>query len=68
MSRCREVDRIIRQLRIDNADLTVKPGTRHYKLFKGAKFLGILPYGLRTEGINQDLRSQLRRAGVRVRV
>ena len=55
-----------RQLAKDNPQLEVVNGGKHITLLIDGRLIGILPYGMRKQGMNQNLRAQLRREGLTV--
>jgi hypothetical protein len=55
-----------RRLQKANPQLRVVNGSKHIKLMLGPRLVGILPYGMRAQGMNPGLKARLRRAGLKV--
>jgi len=56
--------RLVAELRRLNPQAQISNGRRHYVIKVNGKLVGILPYGQAKEGLDYNLRSQLRRAGL----
>ena len=55
-----------KRLTRDNPQLRVVNGSKHIKLMIGPRLIAILPYGFRKQGMDKNLRAQLRSEGLKV--
>ncbi len=63
----RDTERIIARMKEKNPGIRVEQGTSHWLVYaRDGRLAGILPYQQKIEGISANLRSQFRRAGIRV--
>jgi len=58
--------RILKLLEDRNPGIKAVKGSRHWKICKNGRLLGIYPYAPRREGFAENTKSQLRAAGLKL--